>query len=249
MSQHYFAKQVSLTLEEKQRLAEQQEQQKLYKSQPKLASPTSPSSTTSSSSMLQPKPASAPSKPQVKDLTSTLMNSNLNSMSASQKPVSSSSSAGAFGSSGFSSVNSSSLAFSGASSGSFGQNSSSMSAMNTGFGMSSTTATKPQGQGSMDMSALDSLLPSKAKPSMNQMQQNSQAMNMGMQQGMMVGGNFGMQQQGMMGGPRMMGNTGMMGMQQRPMGMQPVGQQNMFSQQPMMNNSQTTKNDFDTLFG
>ena len=238
---HIFI-QVNLSLEEKQRLAQQQEQQKVFKSQQPLTSPTS----STSAGTLQPKPAATtPNKPQVKDLTSTLMNSNLNNMSsAPKKPMSTfGSTNGTFSSPGFSSGNTmssmttKSSGFPSGASGTFGQ--SGMSGMNTGFGMSGPI--KPQAQGNMNMSSLDSLLPSKPKPSLNQLQQPQQPVAP-IQQGMM--GNMGMMgmPQGMMGAPRMMG-------MQQPMGMQPMmPQQNMmFGQQPM-NNSQT-KNDFDTLFG
>ena len=239
--------QVNLSLEEKQRLAQQQEQQKLFKSQQPLTSVTSSKTT----GTLQPKPATAaPNKPEVRDLTSTLMNSNLNNMNVvSKKPASTfSSSNSTFSSANFStgttmgSMTSGTSSFSSSTGATFGQ--SSMSGMNTGFNTIGNT--KPQAQGSLDMSSLDSLLPSKPKPSLNQLTQPQQPMGaiMGVQQGMM-GNNMGMMgvQQGMMGTPRMMG-------MQQPMGMQPlVPQQNMFGQQGMNNSQNSAKNDFDTLFG
>ena len=179
---------MNLSLEEKQRLAQQQEQQKLYKSQQPLTSVTS----NNTAGTLQPKPATAaPNKPQVRDLTSTLVNSNLNSMNtAPKKPVSTfSCSNSTFGSANFStgttmgSMASNTSGFSSGTGATFGQ--SSMSGMNTGF--STIGNTKPQTQGSLNMSSLDSLLPSKPKPSLNQLAQPQQVMgaNMGMHQGMM----------------------------------------------------------------
>ena len=245
--------QVNLSLEEKQRLAQQQEQQKLFKSQQPLTSVTSSKTT----GTLQPKPATAaPNKPELRDLTSTLMNSNLNNMNVvSKKPASTfSGSNSTFSSVNFStgttmgSMASGTSGFSCSTGATFGQ--SSMSGVNTGFNTIGNT--KPQAQGSLDMSLLDSLLPSKPKPCLNQLAQPQQPMgvNMGVQQGMM-GNNMGMMgvQQGMMGTPRMVGAPRMMGMQQ-PMGMQPlVPQQNMFGQQGMNNSQNSAKNDFDTLFG
>ena len=239
--------QVNLSLEEKQRLAQQQEQQKLFRSQQPLTSVTSSNTT----GTLQPKPATAvPNKPQVRDLTSTLMDSNLNSMNAvSKKPTSTfSSSNSTFSSANFStgttmgSMGSGTSGFSSGTGLTFGQ--SSMSGMNTGFNTIGNT--KPQTQGSLDMSSLDSLLPSKPKPSLNQLAQPQQPIgtNMGMQQGIM-GNSMGMMgmQQGMMGTPRMMGAPRMMGMQQS-MGMQP-----MVPQQGMNNPQNNATNDFDALFG
>ena len=232
---------MNLSLEEKQRLAQQQEQQKLFKSQQPLTSVTSSKTT----GTLQPKPATAAaSKPEVRDLTSTLMNSNLNNMNAvSKKPASTfSSSNSTFSSANFStgatmgSMASGTSGFSSGTGATFGQ--SSMSGMNTGFNTIGNP--KPQSQGSLNMSSLDSLLPSKPKPSLNQLAQPQQPMgsNMGVQQGM-IGNNMGMMgvQQGMMGTPRMMG-------------MQPlVPQQNVFGQQVINNSQNNAKNDFDTLFG
>lgn len=244
--------QVSLSLEEKQRLAREQEAQQHLKSQ----------------SPLQPKPTASQSHaPKVKDLTSTLLNTNLNQMSkpAPNYTPSFGSTASSFNSNTSTFVSSGSTfgSYGGGSTGTFGSG-----MANTGPGYTQTfpqatpglsgqiSAVKP------DLSSFDDLLPGKPKPTMNQMGQSSQ-MGFGIQQGMM--GNQmgrGMGNQGLMGnmgmmGPRMgqppMGNAGMMTNQgmMGNMGMNQSG--GSFFGQPMITNqvdpSHKAKSDFDDLFG
>lgn len=188
------AKKASLTMEEKQRLAQQQEQQERLKSQNTLtpkASTTRPSAT----------PGSQASK--AKDLTSTLMASNINSMQSmsvgQSKPASqpnynvntwasgpSNSGGGSAGlGGGFAGV-------SGTTSVGYGQSAFGMQPRQ-GFGTmgsmnmnSSASRTSSTGSGAKpDLSAFDSLMDSqKQKPSMNQMTQGGASNQMGGSGGM-----------------------------------------------------------------
>ncbi|KAJ8299631.1 hypothetical protein KUTeg_023691 [Tegillarca granosa] len=222
--------QTSLTLEEKQRLAKQQEQQRVFKSQ-------KPLNVSSSSMTSQSTSATSASSAPVKDLTSSLMNSNMMglqtssnrslnnvssasmgrggnsfgmSSSASTGPSSynvggQTSSMGVSGgfSGGSSSMGQSSMGYS--SGGMMGQNS-----MMSGGGQSSPMQYNQTSKQKVDLSAFDSLMPgsssSQNKMSLNQMsQQNIQNRPTGT-------GSIGF-----MGNPGNMGMMGNMGMGQNTM--------------------------------
>ena len=212
-----------MSLEEKQRLAKEQEQQRFLKAQKPLETKLA-----SSTAKTQPK---RQLNSQPKDLTATLMSSNLSNMSLSSpsKPLSSSSvggmsnmGAGARTSSGLAqsnySINTPSLSTMGGSasySSPMSQSSFGMSSNSSGFGTPSLgmAANSQQQNKQMDLSAFDSLLPSSSnqqKMPMNQMVQSKGSSPW--QQGTMgMGGQGQIGNQGMMGTPRMMGNQGMMG--------------------------------------
>ncbi|XP_046552388.1 SCY1-like protein 2 isoform X3 [Haliotis rubra] len=211
---------VSLSLEEKQRLARQQEQEQKLKVQRPLSAQNT-----------QNKPKT---NDKVKDLTSTLMDTNLRNMSTTtpkSQPMSSmggqsgpvigrggmSSSYGvssppSVGSGGYAGMNT------GGSFAGMNNNSSGFGVVNNspGFGGSGSMNTGGGNKPKMDMSAFDSLLPSSNQPrkSMNEMAQTRTA-GMPGQQGMMGGQRMGMGGNvGMMGNQGMMGSPGMMGYQQ-----------------------------------
>ncbi|XP_062616324.1 SCY1-like protein 2 isoform X2 [Saccostrea cucullata] len=226
----------TLSLEEKQRLAQQQEQQRRFKEQKPLTMSAS-------------KAAPSVSKSQPKDLTASLMNSN----TMGQPKMT-----GGQGLMGQQSMNSNVMQFShGVSStsgfpnysgiGSVGQSQSS-----SGIRPTSTTNNKQ----SFDLSAFDSILPSSSQPkaTLNQMSgiqsqgssfpMSSSSMGSMMNQPMrpqtmsstsmmpgqpgMMGNSGFMGQQSMMGNQGRMGNQGMMGNQGF------MGQQNMMSKPPSM---------------
>ncbi|XP_071104426.1 SCY1-like protein 2 isoform X3 [Haliotis cracherodii] len=221
---------VSLSLEEKQRLARQQEQEQKLKGQRPLSAHNT-----------QNKPKT---NDKVKDLTSTLMDTNLRNMSSTtpkSQPMSSMggqsgpvmgggmsscsygmSSSSSTGSGGYTGMNSggsfggmnNSSSFGSNNSSGFGgvNNSSGFGGVNnsSGFGGMGSMNTAGQNKQKMDMSAFDSLLPSSNQPkkSMNEMAQ-PRTVGMPGQQGMMGG-----QRMGMVGNVGVMGNPGMMGYQQ-----------------------------------
>ncbi|XP_067654705.1 SCY1-like protein 2 isoform X2 [Haliotis asinina] len=218
---------VSLSLEEKQRLARQQEQEQKLKGQRPLSAQNT-----------QNKPKT---NDKVKDLTSTLMDTNLRNMSTStpkSQPMSSigghsgpvigrggmsssygMSSPSSVGSGGYGGMNTGGSFAGMNNSSSFGSNSSSgFGAVNNspGFGGTGSMNTGGGNKPKMDMSAFDSLLPSSNHPkkSMNEMAQTRTA-GMPGQQAMMGGQRMGMVgNMGMMGNQGMMGSPGMMGYQQ-----------------------------------
>lgn len=258
----------TLTLEEKQRLAQEQEQQRRFKEQKPLTVSTSKTSSTGNVARSQPK-----------DLTASLM---------SASTVGSPGMMGNQGMLGQNSLNSNVMQFSHSASntggfpnysggGTLGQTS--------GIRPTATTNTKH----SFDLSGFDSLLPnsSQQKMSMNHVQgiqsqgsshstSNSSfnSMNNMMnqpirpqtlsglsrmpgQQGMMGTTGF-MGQQGMMGGPGMMGNQGFMGQQnmaRQPMMPtqlnMPMSSMNFSQSQGSSNiqNSNITSNDISDIFG
>lgn len=219
--------QVSLSLEEKQRLARQQEQEQKLKGQRPLSAHNT-----------QNKPKT---NDKVKDLTSTLMDTNLRNMSSTtpkSQPMSSMggqsgpvmgggmssrsygmSSSSSIGSGGYTGMNSGGSFGGMNNSSSFGSNNSSgFGGVNnsSGFGGMGSMNTAGQNKQKMDMSAFDSLLPSSNQPkkSMNEMAQ-PRTVGMPGQQGMMGGQRMGMVGNvGVMGNQGMMGNPGMMGYQQ-----------------------------------
>ena len=223
---HLFVLQV-LTLEEKQRLAQEQEQQRRYKEQKPLTMAASK--------------ASPVTKSQPKDLTASLVTPN---------PIGQPRMMGNYGIMGQQSMNSNSMAFSqgGMSSPSAFPNYSGGGAMNqrsnTGIRPTSTTSSKQ----SFDLSAFDTLIPSTSQPkmSLNQMtggqsqvgsyplntsfnSMNSMS-NQQMRPQTMSGSSMMLGQQGMMGNQAFMGHQSMMG-NQSVMGNQGfMGQQNIMRQ-------------------
>ncbi|ELU10963.1 hypothetical protein CAPTEDRAFT_109432 [Capitella teleta] len=220
---------VSLTMEEKQRLAQQKEQQERFKQQTPLATSLSAS----------PAPISTKSN-QPKDLTSSLMSSDFMNTANSRPSNFSARGGSSMGNSalGNSSMGNSSMGMNssmsmtspmGLSSSNMGGNSmmgsgmstgsafgsSSMGSMSGGFGGNSSFGAQspPQPKKPVDMSSFDSLLPNnKPRMSMNQMQhQPRPASNLQSPMGMMA------QQPRLMGAPMMGGSFSPMG---QPMGMQ-----------------------------
>ncbi|KAK3576147.1 hypothetical protein CHS0354_016306 [Potamilus streckersoni] len=213
---------VPLTLEDKQRMAKQKEQEQLVKAQ----KPLQPKSTSSSVN-----PAAASNKSnsntQVKDLTTSLMNSNIMGMqpsnTASRTTLTGMTPGFTSGSVSMSSTGStigqSSFIMSGGGLGSqssFGSQSL-MSAQNS-------QAIKP-----IDMSAFDTLLPntsSQPKLPINQIRQQQHVMGVSIQGGMM--GNPSMTgNQSMMGTQGITVNQGMMGLQSGGMNLGAFGGQGM----------------------
>nr|XP_022321420.1 SCY1-like protein 2 [Crassostrea virginica] len=216
-----------LTLEEKQRLAQEQEQQRRYKEQKPLTIAASK--------------ASPVTKSQPKDLTASLVTPN---------PIGQPRMMGNYGIMGQQSMNSNSMAFSqgGMSSPSAFPNYSGGGAMNqrsnSGIRPTSTTNSKQ----SFDLSAFDTLIPSTSQPkmSLNQMtggqspggsyplntsfsSMNSMP-NQQMRPQTMSGSSMMLGQQGMIGNQAFMGHQSMMG-NQSVMGNQGfMGQQNMMRQ-------------------
>lgn len=183
--------QTNLSLEQKQQLAKQQEQQQRLKSQPSLTPSATKATLAKTGGGNQPRSTT-------KDLTSTLIESNMNAMKSTSmgqnKPPQSSYNANSSWSSGptWSSSNSAGMSM-GLSSGGGGFNASQASGM--GFGQPGPSFSMPQqatGFGTMgmssprmntqqpkpDLSAFDSLLDSSQKqtPSMNQMAVGSNRM-------------------------------------------------------------------------
>lgn len=226
--------QVSLSLEEKQRLAREQEQQRFLK----VNKPLDAKSSGSTGSAAQNKPKqTASNKP--KDLTSSLMQSNMMGLSSTANKPSANYSSLSSGSSGMSSGFSGGMSQPSTMSSMNSSFSSGMSSVSSGgFGMGMSQNGMSQKNKQVDMSSFDNLLSTNSqspKMSMNQMSQNrgsplqqgmmgntqstmgnAQSM-MGQQQGMMG------QQQGMMGNPGIMGNQGMMRPQQGMMGTTGMG--------------------------
>ena len=182
--------QTNLSLEEKQRLAKQQEQQQRFKSQPSLNPSTTSAKPTKSSAGNQ-------SRSTTKDLTATLMESNMNAMKATsmsqnkvQQPSyntnsswssgpswsngsSTGTSMGVSGGGGFSTSQAPGMGFSQMGP-SFG-----MQQQGAGFGaMGMNSPRMSTQQPKPDLSAFDSLLDSSQKrtPSMNQMAAGSNQM-------------------------------------------------------------------------
>ncbi|KAL3842613.1 hypothetical protein ACJMK2_020606 [Sinanodonta woodiana] len=201
---------IALTLEDKQRMAKQKEQEQLVKSQkPLQAKSVSSSSTTPAGSSIK-----STSNTQIKDLTTSLINSNIMGLQPSNTRTNSTGMTPGFTSGSISmsstgsTIGQSSFVMSGGGLGSqssvssFG-NQSMMSAQNS-------QASKP-----IDVSAFDNLLPnnsSQPKLPINQMRQQQHVMGMSMQGGMM--GNPSLKgNQNMMGTPGMNVNQGMMGLQ------------------------------------
>ncbi|ESP05109.1 hypothetical protein LOTGIDRAFT_151905, partial [Lottia gigantea] len=199
---------VTLSLEEKQRLAKSQDDHLKFKSQ----QPLNPSGSSRPNA-----PKTAPSS-QTRDLTSSLINSNLQKMNSP-----SSYSVGSPGNNSFMGSNSSPY---------MGNNT--MMGGNsymTSSGTNSMNGPKPTASKSVDLSAFDDLLPNKntSKKSLNEMKASQSAQSFTQNTGM-----------GMMGMPRMgmMGNQGMMGYQ--PGFNQTYGQQQQFNQSAMMGGNQMT---------
>lgn len=175
---------VSLSMEEKQRLAREQEQQSIYKKQSMLVPKTNSNSEKSANCGHQ---SSNYQKP--KDLTSSLLNNNLNQLQHS------------------STLNNSwGMAQSNMACSSFGA--SSMSSGSVGMPMQRTNRiipinqSKPATSKSVDLSAFDNLLSpsSQAKPSLNQMAQKTSL-------GSMKPGNMGFMPTGSSTGIGMMGSN------------------------------------------
>ncbi|XP_050409196.2 SCY1-like protein 2 [Patella vulgata] len=231
---------VSLSLEEKQRLAKSQEDHRKFKSQ----QPLNPKQTDTKS--LQ--------NNQPRDLTSSLIDSNIKNMNKTSLSSSTMSSAGAYmggNSGGYMGSNSSTTSYMGSNSNTtsyMGSNSSTPAYMggNSAFGAgNSVNGSRANASKSVDLSAFDNLLPNKPKKSLNEMKNSQSAQSFGQNQSM---GNMGMPR--MMGSPAqqgMMGNQGMMGYQQsmatgafgQPQQFgQMGGNQMMYGQQNMMTSQQ-----------
>lgn len=175
-------------MEEKQRLAREQEQQSIYKKQSMLVPKTNPDHEKNANCGSQ----STNYKP--KDLTSTLLNNNLNQLQHSG-PLN----------------NSWGMAQSNMACSSFGA--SSLSSSSGGMSMQRTNPivplnqSKPAASKSVDLSAFDNLLSpssSQAKPSLNQMAQKTST------SGNMKAGSMGFLPTGSNPGIGMMGNVGTM---------------------------------------
>lgn len=194
-----FNFQVSLSLEEKQRIAKQQEQQRFQK----IAKP------------VDLKTQNNPTKPKLsnepKDLTSSLMQSNMMGLASSaSKSTGSLNSSPGLGLNSMANSNKTPAVYGNMSSGfagvmptmNQGQTSNSMFPQHHASNQSSNVG---RGDNSMDLSSFDSLLSTNSKPklSMNQMTNNSGQSSFPMQQGMM----------GNISNRGVMGNQGMMGQQ------------------------------------